>query len=321
MHNYTDYGWLRGFNVVPSWAARIEQAWWEYDGRRFREEVALARGVHANCIRLWTEFTAWMADPEAVRARFLDAVAGIAEQGMKTMPCLFNRWHEWSYDYGGTYIEDLHRNWTPKLDYVRALVDPLASDPRILMWDLCNEPQWPRLDAENKNRETDWLTAVADTVRTSGARQPTTIGVMQFEDQMDHFAPLCDVLCCHPYGRTPEQLRDMLDVCKRIEQKHAKPMHCNECIPGCLDDQRRAECARWSIAALEEAGYGWIGWGMREGKTVSTRRDRYDGNGLDDQGFHAWFTADGSLRAGLEFLRDPPRRRAPWEKDATQGNE
>ena len=25
-HVYPDYGWLRGFSIVPSWAARIEDA-------------------------------------------------------------------------------------------------------------------------------------------------------------------------------------------------------------------------------------------------------------------------------------------------------
>ena len=55
MHHYTDYRWLRGFNIIPSWGARIEQAWWEYDPSRFREEAALATQTHANCIRLWIE--------------------------------------------------------------------------------------------------------------------------------------------------------------------------------------------------------------------------------------------------------------------------
>ena len=32
LHVYPDYGWLRGFSVVPSWGARIEEAWWDYDG-------------------------------------------------------------------------------------------------------------------------------------------------------------------------------------------------------------------------------------------------------------------------------------------------
>jgi len=142
LHRYDRYGWLRGFNVVPSWGARIEQAWWDYDPQRFRAEIGLARQVHANCIRLWIEFTAWMADPDKVTASFLDAVVAIDEAGMKTMPCLFNRWHNRDgWDYGGTYTEDLFRNWQPKLAYVRALVRPLAADPRVLVWDLCNEPQ------------------------------------------------------------------------------------------------------------------------------------------------------------------------------------
>ena len=105
----------------PSWGARIEEAWWNYDGARFREEVALAKSVHANCIRLWIEFTAWMADPDKVTERFLDAVKAIDEQGMKTMPCLFNRWHDDQWDYGGLYNEDFVRNWKPKLEYVRTL--------------------------------------------------------------------------------------------------------------------------------------------------------------------------------------------------------
>jgi len=86
----------------------------------------------------------------------------------------------------------------------------------------------------------------------------------------------------------------------------------NECIPGCLDDQRRGAMARFYVEDLAAAGLGWMGWSLREGKAISTRRDRYDANGLDRQGFHAWFTKDGKLRGGLEFLLDPPKLKAPW---------
>jgi len=111
LHVYPDYGWLRGFSIIPSWAARIEDAWWFYDGARMRKEVALAKQVHANCIRLWIEYTAWIRDPEKVTADFMDAVAAIAENGMKVMPCLFNRWHDAQFDYGGTYVENLKPGW------------------------------------------------------------------------------------------------------------------------------------------------------------------------------------------------------------------
>jgi hypothetical protein len=106
----------------------------------------------------------------------------------------------------------------------------------------------------------------------------------------------------------------MLIVCAEVQKKHHKPMMSNETIAGCLDDQKRAKCACWSIRMMEDAGYGWMGWGMREGKAVSTRRDRYDNNGIDQQGFHSWFNANGSLRAGLDFLRKTPRYIAPWER-------
>jgi hypothetical protein len=312
MHNYETYGWLRGFSVVPSWGARIEEAWWKYDGARFREEVALARTVHANCLRVWIEFTAWMADPEAVTASFLDAVAAIDEHGMKTMPCLFNRWHDARYDYGGQYTEDLYRDWSAKLEYVRALVTPVAADARILMWDLCNEPQATNLNDDWAKREYEWLRQVAETVRGSGAQQPITIGTM-YGSNIEAFAPLCDVLCAHPYAHTPEALREAIAGYDAIRTRLARPMVSNECIPGCLDDLRRAEVARFYTEALAPAGYGWMGWALREGKAISTRRDRYDANGLDGQGFHPFFTAEGKLRGGLDFLLDPPALKPPWE--------
>jgi len=182
LHVYDNYAWLHGFSVVPSWGARIEEAWWFYDGARMREEVSLAKQVHANCIRLWIEFTAWMADPDKVTANFLDAVSAIDEAGMKTMPRLFNRWRDNLWDYGGTY-------------------------------------------------------------------------------------------------RSPEDLAKKLATYKEVQQRHGKPFLVNETIPGGLDDLRRAELAKYYTEQLFAAGFGWLGWALREGKAISTRRDRYDEHG------------------------------------------
>ncbi len=311
INGFEDYGWLRGFTVVPSWGARIEEAWWNYHPDRMREEVALARRVHANCIRLWIEFSAWMADPERVTARFLDAVDAIAEAGMRTMPCLFNRWHDRAWDYGGTYTEHLYRDWEPMLRYVRSLVEPLAADERVLAWDLCNEPQAQDAVADASRREIDWMRAVADTVRGCGARQPITIGTMNGAN-IDLFAPLADVLCGHPYVHEAGPLAAVIAGYREQARRHAKPFLVNECIPGALDDRDRAAVARFYTEQLAAAGFGWMGWALREGKAVSTRRDRFDDNGIKGQGYHPFFTAEGRLRDGLEFLTAPPPA-APWE--------
>jgi len=76
LHVYDTYAWLRGFNCIPSWGARIEDAWWFYDATKMREELALARSVHANAICLWIEFTAWFLVNECVPGSDVDEIRG-----------------------------------------------------------------------------------------------------------------------------------------------------------------------------------------------------------------------------------------------------
>lgn len=318
LHRYESYAWLRGFSVVPSWGARIEDAWWLYEGSRFREEVNLARQVHANCIRLWIEFSAWMENPDQVTAHFLDAVKAIDEAGMKVMPCLFNRWHDSRYDYGGTYLENLLKGWSMHLDYVRALVTPLVSDERILIWELCNEPQagasWAKeMTPEASKKEHDWLAAIARTIRECGAQQPITIGTM-VGDNIEATADVADVLCGHPYAHDRAGLEKLVEGFDGLRKKHGKPFLVNECMPGSLNDATRAEVVRYYEEILTAAGTGWMGWALREGQAISTRRDRYDANGINKEGFHPFFTKEGKLRGGLEFLTEKPKLLPPWQK-------
>jgi hypothetical protein len=318
LNAYASYAWLRGFSVVPSRGPRIEEAWWAYDPGRMREEIAPARLMHANCIRLWIEFTAWMADPAKVAERFLDAVAAISQAGMKTMPCLFNRWHDLRYDYGGTYLETIYNDYHAQLAYVRALVAPLAKDDRVLIWDLCNEPQagapWAtEVASEPARKEHEWLAAVARTVRECGACQPITIGTMSGKN-IEAYADICDVLCGHPYAHDRAGLEQLIASFKDLREKYGKPFLVNECIPGAEVDAERGQIAKLYGDLLSENGFGWMGWALREGKAISTRRDRVDANGLRGFGFHPFALKNGKLRTGLEYLTEKPKVLPPWEK-------
>jgi len=259
-----------------------------------------------------------MASPDKVTAYFLDAVKAIDEAGMKTMPCLFNRWHNRDWDYGGTYTETLFRNWKPQLDYVCALVTPLASDECVLIWDLCNEPQAHDLNSDVNKKEVAWLKLIAETVRGCGAKQPITIGtsngLVGRTGNVETFAPLVDVLCAHPYAHDRDGLEKLISTYHVLRQTHAKPLLVNESIPGSLNDATCGEVTRYYTELLSAAGFGWMGWALREGKAISTRRDRYDGNGINREGFHPFFTKAGKLRDSLEFLTEKPKLRAPWEK-------
>jgi hypothetical protein len=306
MHVYANYGWLRGLGIVPSWGANIVDAWRLYDGARFREEVALARQIHCNCIRLWIEHAAWKTDPDRITERFFDAVAGIAENGMKVMPCLFNRWRDKKLDYGGSYASEKRE---PQIEYVKTLVTPLAGDDRILIWDLCNEPS----ARERTSPEYLWLADIAAAVRGCGVKQPITIGTMSGTN-ITNYAPLVDVLNGHPYAHNPPNLEVLIASFKAMSAELKKPFLCNETIPGALDDLVRAKVAKFYTEMLSAAGFGWMGWVIREGKAIATSRELHDGNGINGGGYHPFFTQAGKLRGGLEFLTDPPTLRAPWER-------
>jgi len=324
LHVYPDYGWLRGFNYIAPWGARIEDMWWFYDSKKMREDMALARSVHANSIRLWIEFTAWFRDPEKVTASFLDAIAAIDENGMKAMPCIFNRWHNPQFDYGGTHIDNIVPRMPAQLDYVRALVTPLARDARVFCWDLCNEPA-AKLPAfkqalvpEQQQREFAWLKGIADTVRECGAQQPILIGTMNGQfgrgGSTEFYAPLADVLCVHPYARDREGLAKLIVDYRAMMQEFNKPLLANEGVPGCDVDEVRGETHRFYWELLSAAGIGIMPWSLKEGRSLAARRDRMDGNGINGKGFHPTFTKDNKLRGGHEWMRQKPKLRAPWEK-------
>ncbi len=156
-----------------------------------------------------------------------------------------------------------------------------------------------------------WLRTIAECVRGCDVQQPITIGTMT-GGNIDVFAPLCDVLCGHPYAHDPQGLDGLIaDFAKKAAQ-HGKPLLVNECIPGALDDGVRAGVARFYTERLAAAGFGWMGWALREGQAISTRRDRFDGNGIHGEGYHPFFTRSGARRGGLEFLAAKPALPAPW---------
>jgi hypothetical protein len=174
---------------------------------------------------------------------------------------------------------------------------------------LCNEPG----SRDQTTPEFRWLSEIAAAVRDCGVRQPITIGTMSGVN-ITTFAPLVDVLNGHPYGHHRNNLETLIASFSAMSQELKKPFIVNETFPGALDDLVRAEVVRFYTEMLSAAGFGWMGWVIREGKAVATRRDLPDGNGINGGGFHPFFTKEGKLRDGLEFLTEKPPLLPPWEK-------
>ncbi len=184
-----DWSQVKGFNYQPSYARNGYEVWHDFDAATISTEIG--RGVkyfpRMNALRIWVAWEYFVHHPQECEARF-EQWLGIADgYGLKVMPCLFNRWHSGKPDYGGIYIDHLLRGvtWGHKdilfRPYLEAIVGQHAWDPRIIGWDLCNEPftYSPATIPNIEQAEYEWLEELYRTCKQLGAQAPLSIGVVQ----------------------------------------------------------------------------------------------------------------------------------------------
>jgi endo-1,4-beta-mannosidase len=300
-----EYAWIKGFNYQPSYSSCLQYTWTHFDRAAWEREVPYATRFGSTVLRIWLDWSAYLARGEAMVDNVASALDILGRSGLQMMPVLFNRWVDRRYPAGGISNEDLtHSDYAfdKFWPYVDALVGRLGQDQRIVMWDLCNEPQTPREQPEISLREAVWLTAMADRVRHHRPRAPITIGAMTY-DHVVTLASLVDVISFHPYAGSGAEMdkmcRDHLDIARNYD----KPLLCTETCKGSLDDQERGALARACIETLEQHGVGWLAWQMVSGRFVTGSRERTDSNAVrPNEGYMPFVLPDGSTRPGHEWL-------------------
>jgi hypothetical protein len=304
----TGYDWsqLKGFNYQPGYAPNMQFMWTHFDREAWKREVPWSLRFGANTLRVWLDWGAYLAIGEAMLDNLEDALGILDENDLRMIPVLFNRWVDPRYPGGGVSDNDLRcSGWgLEKFDaYVGALAKRFASEERILLWDVCNEPMggdfWN--DPAILFREHVWLSNVADKLRRETAI-PVTVGAMTY-DYVLQAAALCDVISFHPYT---VQIGEMEKLCSdhlAIAERFGKPLICTETCKGSFDDQERGALARNCIETLERHGIGWLAWHLCESRFVTGSRGRTDSNSIHpNQGYMPFVLADGATRPGHEWL-------------------
>ncbi len=193
-----------GCNFVPSTAVNALEMWQAdtFDAVTIDRELGLAAGLGMNAVRVFLHDLLW-SDPAGTVARFDTFLGLAARHGIAVMPVLFEScWgpapmagpqlppragvhnSRWVQSPGMAALADPAAR--PRLEaYVRGIVGAFAADPRVLAWDVWNEPdngpevtgRDPALVAKKADTVLPLLDAAFDWVRAARPTAPLTSAV------------------------------------------------------------------------------------------------------------------------------------------------
>lgn len=323
----TDYSKVRGFNYQPSYGTTSLENWVNYNPEIAELELRRGKALFPgfNTVRYWLSWDAYIRKPEAFRENFEKSLQIAERLGIKVIPCLLNRWHDSSgYDNGGVNLENfaMPESWAYYrpfyLEYVRDIVSAHRGDPRILVWDLCNEPfSYLTVTEQLKpfiQTELDWLTELYCAVKELDQKTPVGVSIHHGHGRegMERINSVSDVLLIHPYFVCdketifdPELRREYLesvDMMCAFGEEVGKPMLVTETCWGALTDADRVDIIRFTLDTLSAHHLGFVVHALHYSKIADLH---YEEDGLVGHSYNLAFTnKDGTIRPGHEIFNN-----------------
>jgi hypothetical protein len=237
---------IRGFNYTPANVAAPRHhvdCWIHYDSATIEFDLNLAKSLNLNQVRIFVPYTVYTEDKEALPAKLKHFVRECHKRGIGVMPVVGSG--QWIRD---TSLRAQGREW------VKFLVNSISNEPGLTVWDVMNEPDWPKTPRERVLRNFENCKFMAKTFHALDPNTPVTIG-MAFVDGMIELADYVDVLQFHDYMQTREQIRNNITKAKEFAAKVNKPLINGEI--GCI---ARANPYDVTLQEHMNAKVGWYIW-------------------------------------------------------------
>jgi hypothetical protein len=274
---YKSQPWLIGFNYIPATAINSTEMWQAdtFDPKTIDAELALARQTGFNCARVFLQYLVWENDPKGHEKRLEEFLAIAKKHGIRTLivlfdDCAFSTMTEpflgkqpdvipgeyangWTPCPGPKRVLD-HAAW-PKLEaYVRATVGRFRDDPRVLGWDVYNEPS----NTSMGNKSLPLVEAAFAWTRAAKPSQPLTAGVWGGTPESTRAClELSDVISYHSYGKAPELERKIAELRGQL-----RPILCTEWL-----NRPLGSVVETCLPILARQRVGAFHWGLVNGKT------------------------------------------------------
>src|SRR5947209_10678507 len=289
---YDKQPWLVGSDYIPADAINQLEMWQAdtFDPARIDTELGWAESLGMNTMRVFLHDLPWQRDSAGFQKR-IDAFLQIAaKHKIKPIFVLFDScWDPlpqlgkqhapkpgvhnsgWVQSPGARALADSAEY--PRLEaYVKGVVAAFARDPRVLAWDLWNEPDnynnSSYASAEPKNKVALVLALLPKTfawARAAGPTQPLTSGVWKGDwSSPEKLGPmeklqleLSDVISFHNYDKPEEFEKRVL----WLQQLH-RPILCTEYMA-----RGRGSTFQGILPIAKKYKVAAINWGFVAGKT------------------------------------------------------
>jgi hypothetical protein len=288
---YQAQPWLVGCNFIPSNAINQIEMWQaeSFDPETIGRELEWASGLGMNTVRVFLHDAVWREDPDEYYQRidqflelcrvheirpmlvFFDGVWDPDPQlGPQRPPRQGVHNSGWVQSPGRVILADPAKQ--DKLrPYVQGVLQRYRMDPRVLAWDLFNEPDndnansYGPLELRNKDEAASQLVQKSfEWAREVNPSQPITVcvwGDLSKPSQLSQCTQIAlkesDILTFHSYGdrRTVEGIIDQL-------QRQNRPVLCTEFLA-------RAYGSTWEtlLPVFRDCNVGCYCWGLVDGKT------------------------------------------------------
>ena len=219
---WNEIDWPVGANYVTSNAVNDIEMWMDqtFDPELISKELTWASQIGMNSVRVFLPYIVWQKERNLFEANFEMFLQLAANHGLKVLPILFD---DCAFDFGSEPVygpqpepvPGVHNSrWVPSpgfavqddpvqlekcQEYVYAVVGNHAQDPRILAWDLYNEPG----NTQRAEKCLPLLEAAFIWARKCSPIQPLTAGVWTWANGYEKVNETCwalsDVISLHAY--------------------------------------------------------------------------------------------------------------------------
>ncbi|HYB13808.1 MAG TPA: 1,4-beta-xylanase, partial [Myxococcota bacterium] len=193
---YARQPWMVGANYIPASAINQLEMWQAetFDPLRIDVELGWSEAIGMNTMRVFLHDLLWQQDPAGFRARIDEFLKLTTRHHIRVLLVLFDSCWEpepklgpqhppipgvhnsgWVQSPGVTALKD--RAQEARLEaYVVGVVGAFAKDPRIIGWDVWNEPSDSK---DSRERVHELLPKVFAWARSANPTQPLTSGLFQ----------------------------------------------------------------------------------------------------------------------------------------------